>query len=417
MFNEIVNEFQTIRNQISQVEEDLLHLIKEYKENEEQRWNMVKNDLTEIKGTIEEIKRNNSEKYNNQKENLTKIQEKIENQENRMMIFDKQLKIFTSDFHHKINDTTMIVKHLLSSIDLSLNGIEKQSQIQEIDEINNKLEKTHNYSLFVSKRNYDSSYFENIIIKGSYTKLIEDAAYKGCEYLERILILSSPSYIGPYDFYDCKNLKKILIPCSVKTIEVAAFKGCVSLKEISIPPSVNIIKSFAFCDCKKLEYILIPSSVSSIGIAAFKGCESLEEIFIPNSVRYIEPYAFCECVKLFHVVLPNSLRSLRNHILCRCEALECITIPSSVQEIEKGAFSECLSLESLFFEANSSLNSIDYYAFFLCARLSNITIPSSIKTIHNWAFYGCHSLKQIMVPNSFKDQKFSPNIKILRYET
>lgn len=417
MFSEIINEFQIIRNQINQVEKDLLHQIKEYKENEEQRWNMVRNNLIQIKETIEEIKRDNSVKYNNQKENLIKIQKKIENQENRMMFFDDQLKIYTSAFDHKISDTTMIVKHLLSSIDLSLNGIEKQSQIQEIDEIKNKLEKTHNYSLFVSKRNYDSSYFENIIIKGSYTKLIEDAAYKGCEYLERVLILSSPSFIGPYDFYDCKKLTKILIPCSLKTIEVAAFKGCISLKEISIPPSVNIIKSFAFCDCKKLEYILIPSSVSSIGTAAFKGCQSLEEIFIPNSVRYIESYAFCECVKLFHVVLPNSLRSLNNHILCRCEALECITIPSSVEEIEQGAFSECLSLESIFFDEKSSLNSIKYYAFFLCARLSNITIPSSIKTIHYEAFYGCHSLKQIMVPNSFKDQKFSPNIKILRYGT
>ena len=75
-----------------------------------------------------------------------------------------------------------------------------------------------------------------------------------------------------------KDIKKIVIPESVKRIGDVAFYSCTSLKSIEIPESVNSIGSGAFWNCTSLKSIEIPESVKSIGDKAFIDCTSLEEV-------------------------------------------------------------------------------------------------------------------------------------------
>ena len=72
--------------------------------------------------------------------------------------------------------------------------------------------------------------------------------------------------------------KTTVIPASVTDIGEAAFSGCESLERIDIPVSVTGIGDYAFSNCTLLKSIEIPSSVTSIGEAAFSGCESLERV-------------------------------------------------------------------------------------------------------------------------------------------
>jgi hypothetical protein len=74
-----------------------------------------------------------------------------------------------------------------------------------------------------------------------------------------------------------KDIKKIVIPESVKSIGIWAFWNCTSLKSIKIPESVENIGPGVFRNCKSLTSIEIPESVKSIGDKAFKYCASLKK--------------------------------------------------------------------------------------------------------------------------------------------
>jgi hypothetical protein len=50
-------------------------------------------------------------------------------------------------------------------------------------------------------------------------------------------------------FYDCMNLKTVIIPASVTTINGNAFGKCTDLTSIVIPDTVTTIYAFAFSYC------------------------------------------------------------------------------------------------------------------------------------------------------------------------
>ena len=81
-------------------------------------------------------------------------------------------------------------------------------------------------------------------------------------------------YLG----YVKKDIKKIVIPDSVKNIGFNAFYDCTSLTNIEIPESVKSIEKYTFYNCTSLKSIEIPKSVESIGFRAFWNCTSLEEV-------------------------------------------------------------------------------------------------------------------------------------------
>ena len=98
--------------------------------------------------------------------------------------------------------------------------------------------------------------------------------------------------IGSYAFFNCIDLKTVVIPSTVTVIGDMAFAGCENLKSIVIPPAVTVIGDGAFESCKNLESIVIPPAVTAIGDCAFMLCKSLESIVIPESVKEIGEYAF-----------------------------------------------------------------------------------------------------------------------------
>ena len=70
------------------------------------------------------------------------------------------------------------------------------------------------------------------------------------------------------------------------------------IKKIIIPDSVKNIEKYAFYDCENLTSIFIPDSVKDIGNCAFYGCKNLKSISIPNSVEDIGYAAFFNCINL-----------------------------------------------------------------------------------------------------------------------
>ena len=82
-------------------------------------------------------------------------------------------------------------------------------------------------------------------------------------------------------FLNRSDIKKIVLPDTIKAIYANAFSGCSSLSEIVLPDGVERIEQGAFEGCSSLKSINFPSSVTLINDRAFKGCTSLTSVILP----------------------------------------------------------------------------------------------------------------------------------------
>ncbi len=90
---------------------------------------------------------------------------------------------------------------------------------------------------------------------------------------------------APYSFNGCENLTGIKFPdCpSFTTMDWALFENCKALKTITIPKSIRIIKDYVFKNCSNLECVYLPESLAKIGGSVFDNCRNLKKTYYDSS--------------------------------------------------------------------------------------------------------------------------------------
>jgi hypothetical protein len=220
-------------------------------------------------------------------------------------------------------------------------------------------------------------------------------------------------------FYNCKSLRSINIPSSVKTIDVSSFASCSSLENIYIPDSVTSINDAAFYNCSKLRTLNIPINCQYIGTNAFNGTAWLvnhnrqnllviengflidgsyaaRNVRIPNDVHTVCGGAFQDNKAIQKVIIDsNNLKAIGNSAFYNCQSLSEVSITSfsSITEIPDYCFQNCKSLTTI--SIPDSIASIGISAFDSCSRLSYIRMPNNLQTIKRGAFLNCTSLNNI----------------------
>lgn len=105
---------------------------------------------------------------------------------------------------------------------------------------------------------------------------------------------TSENAIGESMFYNCRNLKKIILPSSTQRIESYAFFGCSGLKQIELPATCVTIGDYAIAFCDSLTSVTIPAGIMRIGESAFTYCTSLSSIYSEidnmNDIVYSDYY-------------------------------------------------------------------------------------------------------------------------------
>lgn len=248
-------------------------------------------------------------------------------------------------------------------------------------------------------------------------------------------IQNNVNSIGNYAFYNCKNLRRVIIGNSVTSIGERAFSDCTSenLTEIEIPNSVQSIGNYAFYFCDYLINMTIPNSVATLGVGVFDGCNNLESIKLGSGVKIMDLSTFSTGQSLRKIDVDSNNKDYssldgvlfdkeKNRLICYPMNKEdvCYTVPSTVSIIEDKAFYCCDFTEVNLSENTKSIGayafwscdnltkinlpygllSIGSYAFSYCEKLSEITIPNSVTTIGNHAFYYCIKLTNIALPDS-----------------
>lgn len=274
-------------------------------------------------------------------------------------------------------------------------------------------------SISISPENPNFKYLDNekkiIVGKTDPNNDIFDVIVRSCNDVSISVIPSHIKRIDYCAFSNCYNLKNIKFEenSQIEHIGKFAFVGS-SLENISIPSNVKIIEGSAFQRCDKLKTVFIPddSKLHSFSEKLFFD-SGIETISIPPNIEDSGKY-FCSITsektkilispqnrffkyldKSRQIVIKKSDNNSNefDSIIWASPKIRNAYIPFYIKHICPYAFHKCLELESVIFDKNSQLISIQKEAFSDCWNLKEIAIPSHVKIIGKKAFFRCEKLR------------------------
>lgn len=278
-------------------------------------------------------------------------------------------------------------------------------------------------------------------------------AFRG-EAMETLELGSTVQTIGTQAFQNCKYLRGVDFPDSLRTIESGAFSGT-GLVVVGLPAGVRTIMANAFADCPYLDRVLYGGSEEewkSVSIAS--GNEALRNAeviynFSGDAVKYVSTgngssscdwildggnqltmigsgripshdsqsswsstkklvlkgsmslpsnytSTFSECTNLEEVEIYNNA-SLGQAPFKGCQKLRKVTFPDSWVKIPDKFFSQS---GIVYYQMPDRFTQTGQSAFENCTYLKYVNISDGCTTIDERAFYGCSSLKSIYIPAS-----------------
>lgn len=112
-------------------------------------------------------------------------------------------------------------------------------------------------------------------------------------------------------FKDQINLKGLTFGGKITRIGKEAFSNT-GLESIELT-DLTKIEYGTFSNCKSLKNIKIPETVKSIESHAFEGCESLDNVIMYDGIKFIGSDAFTNCCSLKSITIPLSVKGIQEH--------------------------------------------------------------------------------------------------------
>lgn len=141
---------------------------------------------------------------------------------------------------------------------------------------------------------------DNYLI-GQFTEVIREAGIDPLEYLKKV----------PYGYLASTYTSEIIIPNHIEYISSCAFLDT-DITEIHIPGNVKKIYNKAFYECDNLRKVIIDEGLTYLASYVFKSCSELKELNLPSTLREIGEGCFMYCSNLPETLkLPEGLELIR----------------------------------------------------------------------------------------------------------
>lgn len=147
------------------------------------------------------------------------------------------------------------------------------------------------------------------------------------------------------EFYQCTNLRHIVLPESLTSIGASAFSQCESLESIGRTDNVTSVGNGAFEGCNSLSVDLNFPKLQTLGFSAVR-MSGILTFKAENYSGAIQPNTFEACPNLSSVIIPQVTRIENTKAFYQCRALKSVDI-SSVIYAGNTAFEDCSALETL----------------------------------------------------------------------
>ena len=235
---------------------------------------------------------------------------------------------------------------------------------------------------------FANSAITSVTIPASVTTIGEDAFF-GNVSLESVTFEagSQLTSIGSYAFYYAVSLTSITIPEFVTSIASTSFSSAMILTSFDVNADNATYKA--------IDGVLFTNDESTL--LSYPLGKTASSYMVPASVTTIAPTAFFNATSLQTVTFEagSSLVTIGNSAFGNASSLMSVTIPASVTSIGSYAFGNASSLTSVTFSTGSLLTSIGNGAFENATSLTSITIPANVTTIEGRAFYNTASLQSV----------------------
>lgn len=226
---------------------------------------------------------------------------------------------------------------------------------------------------------YDSRKGCNAIIESETGRLIVSCT--ATEIPEGVKIIATNAFTK-------SAIKEVKFPASLELIEFSAFFDCRELKKIVVPGNVKVIESAAF-NYSSIEEVIIEDGVEKIGSGAFSGCEKLKSVTLPVSLEKIGEYRFeslfSGCRELERVRLGNDNETY----YCNGSVL----LDKETRTVIDGWGIDRCYVGNGFVRLKAK--KIGRRAFEGHELLAKVTLPETLEEIETRAFYECKSLRLI----------------------
>ena len=171
--------------------------------------------------------------------------------------------------------------------------------------------------------------------------------------MEELVIPDGVTEIKQGAFQTCANLRRLILPVSVKKIGAWAWGGARNIKEIRYEGDLaDWLETDSWCfaeaelfingqSVQELEEVTVPDGVTKIGACAFYFFRNIKRVVLPSGVKELGWSAFRECKRLTEVVLPEGVEKINELAFFGCTGLEKLILPVSVDTVESDAFEGC----------------------------------------------------------------------------
>ncbi len=197
---------------------------------------------------------------------------------------------------------------------------------------------------------------------------------------ETFTVPRSVRVIAPFAFCLQTQLRKIELHDNITSIGNAAFIGCESLERVAIPSSVTEIKSDTFDGCVSLKKVTLHNGITQIGCHAFRHCESLQSVSLPQDLKTLNSFECCYSLR--EIDIPSTVEEIDGFMFCK--ELRTVKLHIGVRKIRGYAFRYCDNLNEINFP--EGLEAIGSRAFYP-SKIKRCVFPTSLKKIEAEAFY------------------------------
>ena len=261
---------------------------------------------------------------------------------------------------------------------------------------------------------------------------IADGAFKNCTNLRRVILPDSVKTIGELTFAGCYRLWEVSMGSGMNEIGEQAFSGCVSLTSVKLGDNLKDsgVASNAFLDCHRLVEVITKDTAVVKGSALYGGvAKNAEQIHkgesklnvsddgfitmgsrlvgyngsdksvtIPASVENIGAYAFYANTMVEEVVVSDTVKTIGVSAFASCENLKGVTIGSKVNTIGAGAFDGCWNVANVKLNA-TTITSAPESLFEDCYALASVTIANGVLELPAGLFRNCTALTEVILPD------------------
>lgn len=236
-----------------------------------------------------------------------------------------------------------------------------------------------------AKAFYQCTSLKKVTLPQSLT-LIDSYAFALCTRLPEITIPDSVSYIGNCAFQACRSLYEVTMPKSLKTLNYQTFAGCKLLEKVNFAEggALKTIGLYAFWQCGELREIVLPEGLEAIERYAFYSCSKLDKISLPSTLKSCSEYVFDGTP--WYKELSDDYVVAGDGVLLKCN------VPASALDLSgKGikTIGGAVFRNTNAYDGTDSYGAATDYGYAQADVVDKITIPEGVVRIEAYAFDSC----------------------------